>query len=73
MSTPRVFPPGCTIGIMGSGQLGRMFALAARRMGYRLQVFSPERNTPAGQVCDVEVCASYEDETAVRKFAQGVN
>ena len=46
-----LFPPGSTVGVMGSGQLGRMFAIAARRMGYRLHVFSPERDTPGGAAC----------------------
>jgi len=58
---------------MGSGQLGRMFAIAARRMGYRIHTFSPEKNTPTGQVADLEVAASYNDEAAVRRFAQGVD
>ena len=57
----RRFPPGSTVGVMGSGQLGRMFAIAARRMGYRLHVFSPERDTPAGQLADLEIAAPYED------------
>ena len=48
----RRFLPGATIGLMGSGQLGRMFAVAARRMGYRVNVFSPEKETPAGQFAD---------------------
>ncbi len=73
MSTPRVFLPGSTIGVMGSGQLGRMFAIAARRMGYRVHTFSPEKITPTGQLADLEVAASYNDEAAVRRFAQGVN
>ena len=46
--------PGSTIGVLGSGQLGRMFAIAARRMGYRVHTFSPETDTPTGQVADVE-------------------
>ena len=58
---------------MGSGQLGRMFAIAARRMGYRVHTFSPEKNTPTGQVADLEVSAAYEDESAVRAFAEGVD
>jgi 5-(carboxyamino)imidazole ribonucleotide synthase len=69
----RRYLPGATIGLMGSGQLGRMFAIAARRMGYRVHVFSPEKDTPAGQFADREIAASYEDETAVRSFAQGVD
>ncbi len=73
MSTPRVFLPGSTIGVMGGGQLGRMFAIAARRMGYRVHTFSPDRDTPTGHVADLEVAASYEDEEAVREFAKGVD
>ncbi len=65
--------PGATIGVLGSGQLGRMLAIAARRMGYRVQTFSPEKDTPTGQVADVEVCASYDDLDAVRAFAQSVD
>lgn len=65
----RRFLPGATIGLMGSGQLGRMFAIAARRMGYRIHVYSPDKDTPAGQFSDREVTGAYEDETAVRAFA----
>ena len=69
----RVVLPGGTVGIMGSGQLGRMLAIAARRMGYRVQTFSPEKDTPTGQVADREVTASYANERAVREFAKGVD
>ncbi len=65
--------PGAAVGVLGSGQLGRMFALAARRMGYRVHTFSPDEDTPTGQVADVEVRAPYEDLDAVRRFAQGVS
>jgi len=65
--------PGGTIGILGSGQLGRMLALAARRLGYRVMVYSPEEDTPAGQVADIEVVAPYEDEAVLRAFAQRVD
>ncbi len=65
--------PGGTIGVLGSGQLGRMLAIAARRMGYRIHTFSPERDTPTGQVADVEVCAAYDDLEAVRAFARRVD
>ena len=44
--------PGATLGVLGSGQLGRMFAIAARRMGYRVHTFSPDADTPTGQVAD---------------------
>ncbi|MFZ4628582.1 MAG: 5-(carboxyamino)imidazole ribonucleotide synthase [Blastocatellia bacterium] len=65
--------PGATIGVLGSGQLGRMFAIAARRMGYRVHTFSPETDTPTGQVSDVEIRAPYDDLSAVRSFAAGVD
>ena len=64
--------PGAAIGVLGSGQLGRMFAIAARQMGYRVHTFSPETDTPTGQVADVEIAASYDDLDAVRRFAQAV-
>jgi 5-(carboxyamino)imidazole ribonucleotide synthase len=66
-------PPGSVIGVLGSGQLGRMFAIAARRMGYRVHTFSPESDTPTGQVADVEIEASYGDLEAVRRFARAVS
>ncbi len=65
-------PPGSRIGVLGSGQLGRMFAMAAHRLGYHVHVFSPDRETPAGQAADVETQASYLDEDAVRQFARSV-
>ncbi|MCL4840045.1 MAG: hypothetical protein KJ058_19005 [Thermoanaerobaculia bacterium] len=61
--------PGGTIAVLGSGQLGRMLALAARRMGYRFAVLSPEPGSPAGQVSDREVVAPYDDLDAVRRLA----
>ena len=73
MSQPSQILPGSTIGVLGSGQLGRMFAIAARRMGYRVHTLSPESDTPTGQVADVEITASYQDLDAVRRFAQGVS
>ncbi|MFN3322014.1 MAG: 5-(carboxyamino)imidazole ribonucleotide synthase [Bryobacteraceae bacterium] len=69
----RVVMPGAAIGVLGSGQLGRMFAIAARRMGYRVHTFSPDSDTPTGQVADVEITADYADLDAVRAFARNVN
>ncbi len=65
--------PGATIGVLGGGQLGRMFAIAARRMGYRVHTLSPDADTPTGQVADVEIIAPYEDLDAVRRFSAGVS
>ena len=64
--------PGAALGVLGSGQLGRMFALAARRMGYRVHTYSPDTDTPTGQVADVEIVGDYGDLDAVRAFARHV-
>ncbi len=65
--------PGGKIGVFGSGQLGRMLALAAHPLGIRVHTFSPESDTPTGQVCEKEICASYDDRDAVRAFVRGVD
>ena len=65
--------PGATIGILGSGQLGRMLAIAARRMGYRIHTFSPDTDSPAGHIADVEITAAYDDLEAVTRFASQVD
>ncbi len=72
-STAQVIAPGATLGVLGSGQLGRMFTIAARRMGYRVYTFSPDQDTPTGQVADREVTAPYEDLDALRAFARDVS
>jgi 5-(carboxyamino)imidazole ribonucleotide synthase len=68
----RKIEPGATIGVLGSGQLGRMFAIAARKMGYRVHTYSPDDDTPTGQVADIEVTAAYDDLDRVRDFASKV-
>jgi 5-(carboxyamino)imidazole ribonucleotide synthase len=65
--------PNSTIGVFGSGQLGRMFAIEARKMGYRVHTFSPASDTPTGQVADFETSADYEDLKTVEKFARSVD
>ena len=69
MTARSVIGPGAALGVLGSGQLGRMFAIAARRMGYRVHTFSPDEDTPTGQVADIDVVASYDDLDALRAFA----
>src|SRR2546421_7430025 len=69
----RVIPPGSTIGVLGGGQLGRMFAMAARRLGYRVHTLAPDDDTPTGQIADVEINAAYDDLDAVRAFAKAVD
>ena len=65
--------PGSTIGILGGGQLGRMFAIAARRMGYQIHCLDPVSYGPTGQIADVEVNAAYDDRDAATLFAQNVD
>jgi 5-(carboxyamino)imidazole ribonucleotide synthase len=65
--------PGGIIGVMGGGQLGRMFAMAARPMGYRVHIFTPEHDSPASQFADYTTEADFHDEKAVRNFARTVN
>jgi 5-(carboxyamino)imidazole ribonucleotide synthase len=71
--TSRIIGPGATIGVLGGGQLGRMFAMAARKLGYRVHTFAPEHDTPTGQIADIEVVASYDDVDRVREFAKAVD
>jgi 5-(carboxyamino)imidazole ribonucleotide synthase len=71
--TARRINPGSVIGVLGGGQLGRMFAMSARRLGYRVHTLAPEHDTPTGQIADVEVVASYDDIDKVRAFAQAVD
>ena len=65
--------PGGRIGILGSGQLGRMAALAAARLGYRCHAFGPEDGAPANQVSDAATVAAYDDTDALTRFAESVD
>ena len=72
MSVP-VIRPGATLGLLGGGQLGRMFALEARRMGYRVHALDPGHDCPAGQVADLEIRAEYDDLYAAQVMARSVD
>ncbi|MBV9523976.1 MAG: ATP-grasp domain-containing protein, partial [Alphaproteobacteria bacterium] len=63
---------GATIGILGGGQLGRMTALAAARLGYRCHVFANEADSPAEQVCGAATVAEFSDRQALEAFARAV-
>lgn len=65
--------PGNAIGVLGGGQLGRMFAAAAQALGYRVHVFEPSGPSPAGAVADRETCAPYDDLAALEGFARTVD
>jgi 5-(carboxyamino)imidazole ribonucleotide synthase len=63
-----VILPGATLGVLGGGQLGRMFTLAARNLGYRVLVLDPDPDSPAGAVADVHLQADYEDPQALARL-----
>ncbi|NBT24257.1 5-(carboxyamino)imidazole ribonucleotide synthase [bacterium] len=65
-----MIPPGQTIGIVGGGQLGRMLALTARRMGYRIAILDPDPACPASPVADLALTAPFDDSAALHRLAQ---
>jgi 5-(carboxyamino)imidazole ribonucleotide synthase len=72
MRLEQPLPPGSTIGILGGGQLGRMLALAAGRLGLKCHIFAPEADNPAYQVAAAHTVGRYDDETALARFADAV-
>lgn len=69
----RVLLPGSTVGVLGAGQLGRMFAIAAARLGYRVISFAPEKDSPASHVALQSFVASYDDEEQLDKFSSQID
>lgn len=67
---PRPIAPGATIGIFGGGQLGRMLAMAAAQLGYRVHIYAPEERSPAAQVANRFTHAEYDAHTALDRFAR---
>jgi 5-(carboxyamino)imidazole ribonucleotide synthase len=65
--------PGATIGVLGGGQLGRMFGIAARRLGYRVHTYEASPDSPAGQISDREFTGSYTDEAKIAEFVDSVD
>lgn len=68
-----MIPPGSTIGILGGGQLGRMLAMAAKRLGYRTHAYCPDKDSPAFDVCTHHTVAGYDNQKALAAFAQAVD
>ncbi|AZV48735.1 5-(carboxyamino)imidazole ribonucleotide synthase [Bacillus halotolerans] len=66
----QIIYPGAVIGIIGGGQLGKMMAVSAKQMGYKVAVVDPVKDSPCGQVADIEITASYNDREAIRKLAE---
>lgn len=69
----QVIAPGGVIGIIGGGQLGRMTALSAANLGYKVHIYTPEKRSPASQVAYATTVAEYTDEHALRLFAENVD
>src|SRR5512135_3250462 len=64
-----MIPPGAWLGLLGGGQLGRMFTMAAQSMGYRVVVLDPGSDSPAGSVADEHIAADYVDPAALEQLA----
>lgn len=69
----RPLPPGSTVGIVGGGQLGRMLAMAAARLGYRTVILEPQADCPAAQVANRQIIAAYDDPEALAELAKTSN
>jgi 5-(carboxyamino)imidazole ribonucleotide synthase len=67
------FPPGSTIGILGGGQLGRMLAMAAARLGFKTHIYAPEEESPAFDVASSHTIAAYDDEVQLANFAKWIH
>ena len=64
-----LLPPNATIGIIGGGQLGRMLAMAAAKLGYRIVILEPDAGCPAAQLANHHICAAYDDGEALARLA----
>ncbi len=64
-----ILPPAM-LGMLGGGQLGRFFVIAAHEMGYQVTVLDPDKNSPAGKIADVHLCANYDDADALQQIAK---
>ena len=69
LSAYMILPPAM-LGMLGGGQLGRFFVIAAHEMGYRVTVLDPDKNSPAGKIADVHLCADYDDAAALKTMAE---
>lgn len=69
MSKHAILPPAM-LGMLGGGQLGRFFVIAAHEMGYQVTVLDPDKNSPAGKIADVHLCAAYDDQAALKQLAE---
>lgn len=69
MRKQAILPPAM-LGMLGGGQLGRFFVIAAHEMGYKVTVLDPDKNSPAGRIADVHLCAAYDDAAVLRQLSE---
>ena len=69
MNHEKVILPPAMLGMLGGGQLGRFFVIAAHEMGYKVTVLDPDKNSPAGEIADVHLCAAFDDIIALNTLA----
>ena len=65
-----IISPPVMLGMLGGGQLGRFFVTAAHELGYKVTVLDPDKNSPAGKIADVHLCAVYDDAIALKSIAE---
>jgi 5-(carboxyamino)imidazole ribonucleotide synthase len=70
MSKREIITAPAMLGMLGGGQLGRFFVIAAHELGYQVTVLDPDKNSPAGKIADVHICADFDDEIALKKMAE---
>ncbi len=68
--TGSLIQPSAMLGMLGGGQLGRFFVIAAHEMGYKVTVLDPDKHSPAGKIADVHLCAAFDDAPALQTMAQ---
>ena len=69
VAKPTVINPPAMLGMLGGGQLGRFFVIAAHELGYKVTVLDPDQNSPAGKIADVHICANFDDVVALKQMA----
>ena len=69
-ATKKMINPPTMLGMLGGGQLGRFFVIAAHEMGYQVTILDPDANSPAGKIADSHICADYSDEAALKQMIE---
>ena len=70
MTVKQIITAPAMLGMLGGGQLGRFFVIAAHEMGYRVTVLDPDKESPAGKIADAHICAAFDDKAALKQLAK---